>query len=353
MSWRSGWFLDCAPKSYVCLSTGGGDAHGGYYFEVTLDYLGTGGHATYDFTGAQIAAGLAGEDAPLRSVIAHGDNVLSTPTKSIMAVWPGIPAGYGLFNESGVQGKTIAFAVNTGTKLVWTKNLTDNIGWNNGAGGTPDPATGVGGTSYASAFSTSAHLMCGIVSAEGAMPAPPAPTLTSVAQVSAPGGTFFVRTAYANASGGSLASKVSSLTVTAGNSVKVTSPAAPSYDGGAAVAGYAVYAGTSADDCELQNTGGTATAIGTDFTLANALVTGAATAPYAKATLNVGGSAFTGTLPSGFVAWGASDTLNSADCAPSILLSGGNLVWSSEGASISGLLGFYIDIARSVSKKAA
>lgn len=52
---------------------------------------------------------------------------------------------------------------------------------------------------------------------------------------------------------------------------------------------------------------------------------------YGAATINLGGTAFTGTVPSGYVAWSAADTLNPSDASPNLVLSGGNLSVSSLG----------------------
>ena len=53
---------------------------------------------------------------------------------------------------------------------------------------------------------------------------------------------------------------------------------------------------------------------------------------YGAGTLNLGGSAFVGTPPTGYVAWGAADTLNPSDKYSGITLSGGNLTFSTSGA---------------------
>lgn len=66
---------------------------------------------------------------------------------------------------------------------------------------------------------------------------------------------------------------------------------------------------------------------------------------YAEAVLNFGGSAFSGTVPTGYVAWGASDTLNPSDKSSVIVLSGGNLTLSSIGAGDLNIVG---QLARSI-----
>jgi hypothetical protein len=53
---------------------------------------------------------------------------------------------------------------------------------------------------------------------------------------------------------------------------------------------------------------------------------------YGSGTLNLGGSAFTGALPTDYVAWGVGDTLNPSDKSGAITLSGGNLTYSSVGS---------------------
>lgn len=53
---------------------------------------------------------------------------------------------------------------------------------------------------------------------------------------------------------------------------------------------------------------------------------------YGSGTLNLGGSAFVGAVPSGYSAWSATDTLNSSDKSASLTLSGGNLSFSLAGA---------------------
>jgi hypothetical protein len=53
---------------------------------------------------------------------------------------------------------------------------------------------------------------------------------------------------------------------------------------------------------------------------------------FGSGTLNLGGSAFTGTPPTDFVAWGVGDTLNPSDKSGAITLSGGNLTYSSVGS---------------------
>lgn len=66
---------------------------------------------------------------------------------------------------------------------------------------------------------------------------------------------------------------------------------------------------------------------------------------YGSGVNNLGGSAFIGTVPTGYIAWGASDTLNPADKSGSLTLSGGNLTWSSLG---SGDLLEVLQLARSI-----
>jgi hypothetical protein len=74
-------------------------------------------------------------------------------------------------------------------------------------------------------------------------------------------------------------------------------------------------------------------------------VTQLSDADYGSGTLNLGGSAFTGTVPTGYTAWGASDTLNPSDKSGSITLSGGDLTYSSVGAGNLSLVG---QLARSI-----
>jgi hypothetical protein len=60
---------------------------------------------------------------------------------------------------------------------------------------------------------------------------------------------------------------------------------------------------------------------------------------YGSGTMNFGGSAFTGAVPSGYIAWGASDTLNPSDTSGSLVLSGGNLTFSTIGSGDLGVVG--------------
>lgn len=53
---------------------------------------------------------------------------------------------------------------------------------------------------------------------------------------------------------------------------------------------------------------------------------------YGEGVLNFGATAFVGAIPSGYRAWGAAETLNSADKSANITLSGGDLTFSSNGA---------------------
>lgn len=347
--WRSGWFLDCAPRSLICLSTGGGAAKGKLYFEFTPTYLGGGGALGYTFSTPSVGAGFAGYDTPLFNVLTDAGNSLSTPNKSIFLFAPTLPANGGLGAEAAVQGNVLGIAVDMTAKLVWVKNWSKGTGWNKAASPPQDPAAGTGGLSYGSNITSGSSLytMGVIGSGQGGVPAPAAPTLTAVASAGAPGGTVYVRIAYLDASGGGLASLPSSITLAANFAAQVTAPGAPSYgtDGG-----YATFAGTSADACLMQNTL-TTTASNANYQIPNTLVTGSAGAPYAKGTFNFGATSFTGTIPTGFSAWGATDTINSGDNS-NLLLSNGSLTISSEGVSIIPT-GFYFNAARGILKRAA
>lgn len=58
-------------------------------------------------------------------------------------------------NETWTSGDVLAVAIDLGAKKFWIKNLTTG-GWNQGTGGTQDPASGAGGISF-SAFNTGSH----------------------------------------------------------------------------------------------------------------------------------------------------------------------------------------------------
>lgn len=47
MTWRAGWYVDCAPRSYIVKSSGGALAAGKYYFEVTITSGGADGTNGY------------------------------------------------------------------------------------------------------------------------------------------------------------------------------------------------------------------------------------------------------------------------------------------------------------------
>lgn len=65
MSWRSGWYLDCAPKTYIAKSSGGAIPAGKYYWEVTIDAGGADGTGGYG-----ILAGVANSSAILTGTVA-------------------------------------------------------------------------------------------------------------------------------------------------------------------------------------------------------------------------------------------------------------------------------------------
>lgn len=149
MSWRAGWFLDCAPKSLVCSSTGATVSAGKYYFEVTLDVGGIGADEGYG-----IVVGFAGASATLFDTVLANVNLAQAasaqtnftgPARTDVGVnlpgwgYPVRPTGCSPVNATGQK---IGVAINTVTKRIFWRNATTGSIWNLDA--SVDPATGAG-----------------------------------------------------------------------------------------------------------------------------------------------------------------------------------------------------------------
>lgn len=225
MSWRTGWYVDCAPKTYMASSRLVG-AEGKYYFEATVTHGWDSG-----FDAGYGVFGIAGSNALLDFV---GGDLANGAAQTVEAETMGwftntLGSGRGLGHPdriSGVNadvgaGTIYAVAVNTSLHRLWIRNVSAGGAWA-GDGLLPDPATNTSGRLYTN---------------------------------------------------------------------NITSPYIHAFVGAS----------------QRNNTN------------------------YGAATINLGGSAFTGTVPSGYVAWSAANTLNPSDASVKLVLSGGNLSVSSVG----------------------
>lgn len=154
MSWRSGWFLDCAPKTLVC-SSGTVIPVGGYYFEVTIT-----GTAAFD---GGILVGVANRGTILNGIIASGINLAQpNSTGSVFftsSIDPGFAgaAGWGYPTRCGGMAygatavpRTFGVALSTLHKKLWFKNQEDVVhGWSGGSTSNGDPATNNDGADLA------------------------------------------------------------------------------------------------------------------------------------------------------------------------------------------------------------
>lgn len=152
MSWRSGWFVDCAPKSLICVSRGASLPAGTYYWEVKMDR----GGFVYIVWG--IAIGVCTASAQLAYIVDAEVNSAQAASQyanfvTITVDGVGVAApswGYpnrpvaGPHYAIADDGQTYAIAINTTTHRMWWRNNTGaDTRWNLSA--PADPATGVGG----------------------------------------------------------------------------------------------------------------------------------------------------------------------------------------------------------------
>lgn len=172
MSWQSGWYVDCAPKSYICVSSGPLLAAGKYYWEVTTDTAaadGTGGYG--------IHSGVCLDTTPLTGTVAVAVNTPQGPGGAFISWRAQNPisdcGGWGdplrMGGVSGGEpvtlGEKIGFALDTVNNKLWVKNVSANIPtgtWAGGAGQSGDPATNVDGWDLTAAGVTgSLFIICG------------------------------------------------------------------------------------------------------------------------------------------------------------------------------------------------
>lgn len=166
MSWRSGWYVDCAPKSYVCKSTGGGLPAGGYYFEVTIDEGGHDGTSGYG-----IHFGICDSTLQLTGTFASAVNAAQGPGGNFWDTrinnsgaesvpgW-GSPTRIGGITSGTAQttGTTFAVAFSTVLQKVWVRNLTLALpatnGWAGGGSEAGDPVANTFGADFSSSGSS-------------------------------------------------------------------------------------------------------------------------------------------------------------------------------------------------------
>lgn len=139
---------------------------GKYYFEVQCDAL-SHGHTIGYWTGGSMRFGFATAAADISgSIDQWPPNSIPLPIAGTYFVdqWF-YYAGSGLTQLHQIgwhNGDILGFAVDTINDLLWIKNITTDSGWNSGPGGPANPATGVGGFSFAGIGSQAYFFFTGV-----------------------------------------------------------------------------------------------------------------------------------------------------------------------------------------------
>jgi len=337
------------------ISTGGGGAHGKYYFEVTMTRAPTQGSV-------EVCLGVCSATYPLYNTVDTSVNIAQGPQGLVWCIGTAAGNAFGSPTQpegggAATKGDVLAIAIDTTAKKVWFKDITAAGKWwgagSGGAGGDPVAGTfgatyGVGGTSP---ITGSVYIVCGSAGGQygtGFVPTPPTavPTLGSAVSGALAATTYYVRTAYvATATNNrSFPSPRASRAVLINNVLTVTSPPAQT-----SCDRYDVYASSSVGDSFNETLQATVT-LGNTWQEPDAGLVAGVDLPMPIATLNTGGSAFTGTLPTGYIAWDAAETLNPSDNS-NLTLDTGNLRFYPL-AAILGQNG-PANMVRSVGKKAS
>lgn len=164
MSWRAGWFLDCAPKTLICVSNGPVLPIGKYYFEVTITSGGADGTGGYG-----ILFGICNINAALVGVTASSINLAqpnsvnscfvssraNNPTESGLGWgYPNRPSGIPV--EATGLTAVYGVALDTTNHKIWWRNITNGSPPSGLYGGDPTflnsgvPATNTYGADFSS-----------------------------------------------------------------------------------------------------------------------------------------------------------------------------------------------------------
>jgi len=145
VTWRAGWYVDCAPRSYI-VESGALLAVGGYYFEITL---------VAAPAGTAIMFGVASSTVELYSTCLLAYNVPQSRSQYCVLADAEVGGGGGLVT-AGYPSRPVGttsqlatpsvygVALDTVHHKIWWKNITAGSTWS-GAAGAGDPATNVNG----------------------------------------------------------------------------------------------------------------------------------------------------------------------------------------------------------------